>query len=82
MMISRAESNYFNQEIFKKEISRIIYTIENASIGHYAKSYETWKRTQNIIRCFKEELKNKEISLIDKKSPVDIGKKSKGLKTY
>jgi len=57
--------NFFIQQHFDMALKHFKYTIMNASFSDYTKSYEAYKRTQNIIKYFKNQI-------IKKKPPVKI----------
>jgi ubiquinone/menaquinone biosynthesis C-methylase UbiE len=54
--MAKEENVYVADNLFNKECDRILGALDDLSIGGYTKSYETWKRAGNIIRCFKEEV--------------------------
>ncbi len=46
--------------MFKREFDNILTALDSLSIGNYAKGYETWKRAQNIIACYRQEVSHKD----------------------
>ena len=56
-------------ELLNAEAGQIRYEISGMMLGKYTKKYETWKRTQNILRFFRRELARRQGSL----RVVDIG---------
>jgi len=60
MTISKEEHNSFMQVLMNEKAFIIMHVINSGSVGDYTKHYETWRRGQNIIKCFKEELTKKD----------------------
>lgn len=59
---------YFNTERFDKEVSAIASAAKYSFLGDYSKLYETWKRTRNVTRIFREEIAKKNVNRV-----ADIG---------
>ena len=68
MKMAENKIDYFNTERFNKEIGSIISAVTYTFVGDYSKSYETWKRALNIIRCFREEIAARDVRAV-----ADIG---------
>lgn len=51
------------ENIFKREFDHILTALDSLSIGNYSKNYETWKRAQNIIACYKQEVSRQDSPL-------------------
>ncbi len=61
-MNSNMSDNYCYKKIFERDIINIKNAIYNRHVGNYTKSYETWKRIENVLNCFRSELKRKKDS--------------------
>jgi|GEM_PF-2383507 len=68
-MESRDKRDLIFDELMLEKSKEVDYLIHDGSIGEYAKHYETWRRAQNILRYFREEIIRKEGPL----RIVDIG---------
>lgn len=61
---------YFYKKIFERNIINAKNAIYGRYAGNYTKSYETWKRIENVLICFQDELKRKRGSVI---KVLDLG---------
>jgi len=52
----KSENELILDELLREEYARLRYAAYSGSIGQYTQLYHLWKRTQNIIRYFLEEL--------------------------
>ena len=68
MKMAENKIDYFNTERFNKEIGSIRSAVTHTFVGDYSKSYETWKRASNIIRCFREEIAARDVEAV-----ADVG---------
>ena len=50
-------SENFYREHFERSVKESCNFVLNRAAGNYTKSYETWKRINNVVRCFGAELK-------------------------
>ncbi len=61
-------SNELNNQISARSLNAFYHTVMEQAVENYTKSYETWKRVQNILKSFSEGLKQiprEEIHVLD-----------------